>query len=558
MVWALFAAFVVGLLSTATALPSRKGDESRDRLAGSYRSRPLDHFSQADIEKGKSYQLTRLGVFLLKSGAVACGVIILLGVGGHGILEAFALRISGGRHVLAVAIATTAFFIQISVLAFPFNLYGGYVLERSYGLLTQGYADWFLDHLKGRAVELAILLPLSSVAFLLLKTFPSRWWLVAGCSSAVLVPVFVLLSPVVVDPLFNRFAPIENGAVRDVLLGMAERAGVETGELLEMDASSKTVRWNAYVTGIGNTKRIVVYDTLIRDATPEQIGAVFAHELGHWRRNHLWKGVALCSLGFLVAFFIVALILRATTAKRLFGISDPASFGGVAVIFLSLAVLDFASLPLQNWVSRRFETEADRDALALAGDSRGFLKVQERLAARNLADVTPNPLLVWLFYSHPPVMERIALAEAAQRTGDRAGVRPALTDAVKKPRGSRPSTAIESPGARLDQGAAPKPPKPIEGARVRSGRTDAPVRARDARPSKSVERSRVGQKTTSGPSIRSGLQPSARQSVNSSGDKSNRDGRNSRNSRNGKDGKNGRDGKDRKAEGKRPAPADAR
>lgn len=508
----LLAALAVGILSHVSAAMPRKGGELRDRSEGLYRYRPLDHFSQTEIEKGKSYQLTKYGLFFLKSGVVACGVVILLGIGGHGILEAFALRVTGGRQVPAVSLAMAAFFVQICILAFPFNLYGGYVLERSYGLLTQGYTGWLLDHAKGRAIELALLAAVGSATFLLVRRFPSNWWLVTGCSSAVLVPVFVFLAPAVIDPLFYRFTPIESAPVRGMLLGLADRAGVQVGEVLEMNASSKTTRWNAYVAGIGSTKRIVVYDTLVRNATPGQIGAVFAHELGHWRRKHLWKGVAICSLASIVAFFIVGLILRAATNKGLFGITDPASFGGIAVVFLSLALLDYASLPVQSWVSRRFEREADQEALALTGDPRTFIEVQELLAARNLADVTPSPFLVWLFYSHPPAMERIALAEAMQRTVDRAGARQGPSDAVRKVRASGPS--VERPRPKLGRsdtvGKVRASGPSVDRPKLRQGPNDAAEKVRDSGLSKTKDRPTGRLKQSSGPSKPGAPQPATK------------------------------------------------
>jgi STE24 endopeptidase len=413
LVGGIFIAGVLSILDTEAAKRSQGRLEHQEPL---YQSHPSDYFTDAQIDRGKRYHLTRYWLFFLKTGVIVSALIFFLGVGGHEIVEGIALWITGGRHVPAIALASVMLVVQLWILTFPFTVYGGYVHEKAYGLLTQGFSGWLLDYLKERVVNVALLLPVSIGLFVVVRRFPSTWWLFAGGGSGILLTVFVFLAPVIIDPLFYTFTPIENTAVRNILFKMADRAGLDVNNVLEMNASTKMSRVNAYVTGLGRTKRIVVYDTLIHESTPEEVGVVFAHELGHVRRRHLWKGITLGVVGSFIAFFCIALLLRAITARGVFGLSTPASFGGVVVIFFAMLLLDLVSLPLQTFVSRRFEREADRESLILTGDSKTFIKVEKRLAVKNLADVQPHPVLVWVFYTHPPVMERIRMAEAYERS----------------------------------------------------------------------------------------------------------------------------------------------
>jgi len=407
--------FIAGLLSILDAEAAKRSKRPLEHQEPIYQSHLSDYFTDTQIDKGKRYHLTQYWLFFLKTGVIISALIFFLGIGGHDIVEGIALWITGGRHWPAIALASVILVLQLWILTFPFTVYGGYVHEKTYELLTQGFSGWLLDYLKGRAINVALVVPVSVGLFIVIRRFPSAWWLFAGGGSGALLAVFVFLAPVVIDPLFYRFTPIENTAVRDVLLKLADQAGLDVNDVLEMNASTKMSRVNAYVTGLGRTKRIVVYDTLLHESTPEEVGVVFAHELGHVRRHHLWKGIALGAVGSFAAFFCISLLLRAVTARGIFGLSTPASFGGFVVIFFAILLLDLVSLPLQTFVSRRFEREADRESLILTGDPKTFIKVEKQLAVKNLADVHPHPVFVWVFYTHPPVMERIRMAEAYER-----------------------------------------------------------------------------------------------------------------------------------------------
>jgi STE24 endopeptidase len=233
----------------------------------------------------------------------------------------------------------------------------------------------------------------------LARALPDAWPLAAAVVGAALVLSLSFVAPIVLEPLFNRFRPLEEGGLRGRLLGLAEQAGAPVRDVLVADASRRTRKLNAYVSGIGASRRVVVFDTLLERAGEEEIAVVVAHELGHRRDGHVVK---LTALGMAGAVAAVAVVWAALGD----GAGDPRN---VPVLLLLAAVLELAGLPLLAYVSRRFERAADRIALELTRDPDAFESVFRRLTAENVADLDP-PLVIRLISTHPPVPERIARA----------------------------------------------------------------------------------------------------------------------------------------------------
>jgi STE24 endopeptidase len=218
-----------------------------------------------------------------------------------------------------------------------------------------------------------------------------------------LVVVGSLAYPVAVEPLFNRFAPLEDGPLRSAVLEVADREGVALDEVLVADASRRTTTLNAYVSGIGGTRRVVLYDTLVESVPPDQTLAVVAHELAHAKHRDVVTGTVLGALG---AAFGVALLALAVGRERM------REAAAVPLVMALLAVGAQVASPVENGISRRIETRADVDALKATGDPVAFSEVQRMLALRSLADPTPPELPHWWWGSHPTVLERWALAQS--------------------------------------------------------------------------------------------------------------------------------------------------
>lgn len=372
---------------------------------------PTAYFSREEIARGRSY--TRGRYILIFAGlGLRLGVLALLAFTPLSAALRDAALAVGRRPWVAVLLYAAAILAVLMAARFPLALYGGFLRERAWGLGTQSLAAWLGDYVKGAALLAVLVLPAALALWAVLRAAPGGWPWFAGAATALLAAVLTFLAPVVIDPLFHSFRPLGDPALEREVRALAARAGIPVDQVLEVDASRRTTKTNAYFTGLGRTKRIVLYDTLVKTAPPDEIRLVLAHEMGHWRHHHIWKGLALGAAAGFAAWGIAAWALRWAAARPVFRLAGPGDMAALALIALLLACLDAATLPLQNAISRAFEREADRTSLELTGDPAAFIRSEVTLARTNLADVAPPRPIVWLLYTHPPVMERIAAAEA--------------------------------------------------------------------------------------------------------------------------------------------------
>jgi len=216
----------------------------------------------------------------------------------------------------------------------------------------------------------------------------------------------------VIDPLFNTIRPLQDAALRQRVLALADHAGLAVEQVYEADASRRTKKGNAYFTGLGATKRIVLYDNLVARSDPAAVELVLAHEMGHWKHAHIWQGIGLALVGMAVLLWCGARVLAWAAEQRAFHLFGPADVAGLPLFLLVLFVLNLVGLPIQNAVSRHFERQADWTSLELTGNPAAFIRAEVDLARSNLADLNPPRPVVWLLYTHPPVAERIRMADA--------------------------------------------------------------------------------------------------------------------------------------------------
>jgi STE24 endopeptidase len=311
---------------------------------------------------------------------------------------------AGQRPLLGAAGVGASIAVVLAVAALPL---GAWAHERAVdvGLSTQGFGAWLLDQGKAAAIG-AVFAGLGGlVVVALIRRSPRHWWAPAGVVAVAASAAFVYASPVVLDPLFNRFDPLPRGDLRSEVLDLAERAGVDVGEVYRVDASRRTTGANAYVGGLGETKRVVLYDNLIEDLPEDQVESVVAHELAHVRYRDVPKGllwVAVVALpGMLLVQRLTELVDRggARTAR-----GAPAVLPALA---LSLAAVSFLAGLAGNWLSREVESRADAYALELTGDPAAFIALQRSLSVENVSDPDPPVALQTLFGTHPTALERI-------------------------------------------------------------------------------------------------------------------------------------------------------
>jgi len=283
---------------------------------------------------------------------------------------------------------------------------------RRYGLSTQSWASWLADAAKAVGVGTV----LTSVALLavigLARLAPRTWWAWAAAVTALLVVLGSFAYPLLVEPVFNRFTPLPAGQLRTDLLALAERDGVPVRGVLVADASRRTTALNAYVSGFGGTRRIVLYDTLVRQASPAEVELVVAHELGHAKRQDVLTGTLLGAEGAGAGVCLLALVLAWGPLLRRVGADGPADPRVVPLVLFLAAAGGLLLSPATNLVSRRIEARADVHSLALTCDVGTFIASEQRLSVTNLSDLKPHPLAYALFATHPSGPQRIALARA--------------------------------------------------------------------------------------------------------------------------------------------------
>jgi STE24 endopeptidase len=350
---------------------------------------------------------TALGLSLL--------VALALGLTTYGarLVEAVA-RPLGGGWVWQVLMGVAALTLVGRLVTLPLAARTESV-RRDVGLSTRTWVTWGVDLGKGWLVSTAITALALLVLVALARAAPRTWWAWGAAATAALVVAVSFVYPVVVEPVFNRFTSLPAGELRDDLLALAERDGVPVDDVLVADASRRTSALNAYVSGFGGTRRIVVYDTLLEQAPPEEVRLVVAHELAHAKHRDVVTGTVLGALGAAAAVIALALVLSWTPLLRRAGADSPGDPRVVALLLALVAVGTFLTGPLTNLVSRKVEARADVSSLDLTRDVETFMRTQQRLARTNLSDLEPNPVAFALFATHPTTTQRLAMAREWER-----------------------------------------------------------------------------------------------------------------------------------------------
>lgn len=361
-------------------------------------------FSDADVARHGAY---RAPAYLAIAMSILLQVVALL-ILARVLVPNLVARIDdiAGGWVTKVALAAALVVVVTTLVTLPLGFVRGFQMEQAWGLSTQSASGWFVDQARSLGVALVMGLVPALAFFGLVRLFPRTWWVWGWAVFSVLTILFAFLWPILIAPLFNRFTPLEDGPLRQRVVELAGEAGVELDDVLVADASKRTTAENAYVAGIGSSKRMVLYDTLLDAGDEDETAYVAAHELGHEVHDHIWKSVALASVALLAAFGVLWWLSRTSVWEwaQASGIGDARALPLLALFSL---VAGFLFLPVQNSVSRSFERDADRVAIDLTEDPDTATKVYRRLAFSNLADLRPPRIAVWTLFSHPPIPERI-------------------------------------------------------------------------------------------------------------------------------------------------------
>ncbi len=337
------------------------------------------------------------------------GGLIVSGLSIHLRDLAESLALSSTTLTITVYVALLSLLSELGAL--PLAFYSGFLLERRYGLSTQTLNAWLLDQLKAFGIGLLLAWPAAVAVYLLIAWFPERWWLAAGILFSLVIVGLANLAPVLLLPLFYRIKPLDKESLRARLLALADRAGARVLGAYEWGMGEKTKKANAALAGIGGTRRILVSDTMLAEYSDEEIEVVLAHELAHHIHGDIWKGIAFESALIVAGFFLASEVLR--TFAPFVGLRSIGDVAGLPLLLLAAGAVSVAMLPIAHAMSRAFERNADRFALRLTGNPGAFITAMRRLGAQNLAEDNPSKIVQWLFYSHPPIRERIAAAQRA-------------------------------------------------------------------------------------------------------------------------------------------------
>jgi STE24 endopeptidase len=310
---------------------------------------------------------------------------------------------------LLVGIYGLLLWAGLALLRLPLH-YAGYMLRRAYGLSNEPLVAWLGRMVIEAAIEIGASVLAVEGLYWLLRTFPRRWWILASAGAMLLSVFFVYISPIVITPLLFTQRPLTDVELRARIVDLAGHIGVRVGEIYVIDASRLGIEANAYVTGVGDTTRIVLYDTLLTNYPQDELMAILAHEMGHWRRYHIWQGLLLSFMVTPFGFAVVHVLLRRVLPR--WGIRRPADIAGLPFLLVLLSIATITTLPLQNWQSRRLEIEADQVAVQATGNGPAFAHTFIRLARQNLTNPTPPRLIESLFATHPAIGRRVAAALA--------------------------------------------------------------------------------------------------------------------------------------------------
>ncbi len=322
-----------------------------------------------------------------------------------------------GRYTSWVSSLTGSFILQgtcfflflsyaSSLLSVPFSLYSTFRIENTYGFNTMTPKLWLTDFVKSTLISSVLMIITLACGLWIVQKSPNLWWLFAWGFFFLFSIFMMYISPYVIEPLFNKFTPLESHDLERKITTMMQRTGIRVSRVFTIDASRRSHHTNAYFTGIGRTKRIVLYDTLINKMAENEVLAVLAHEAGHWKKKHVLKMIMIFEALSLARAYVAFRVLKSGILAETFGLPGN-FFAELVVLAFVFSIVSFPATPLFSALSRRHEREADRFAVGLAPMPEALATSLIKLSKDNLSNLHPHPLYAAVYYSHPPVVERV-------------------------------------------------------------------------------------------------------------------------------------------------------
>ena len=357
----------------------------------------------------KRYNRIKLGLSILSSVLSFAFLVGLMLTGASRIVATWACGVIawpyGSLLLFAAAIGLAS-----AVVTLPIGFLSGFVVEHRFELSNQTLARWAWERLKGALIGAPIGVAVLLILYFCMREWGAFWWIPVGGILSLFSFILARLAPTIILPLFYKLTPVEDGPLKEAILGQCSREGLFVNGIFQFDLSKNTKKANAGFTGIGKARRIILGDTLVREFTPDEAASVFAHELGHYKYKHIRTGIVVGIASTFLGLFVAAFLHR--WSLSLVGISSITEFAGLPLLALWLAVFGLVTAPAGNILSRLHERQADRFAVAATGNPGAFASALRKLASMNLADPEPHPLVEFLFYSHPSIGKRIRSVES--------------------------------------------------------------------------------------------------------------------------------------------------
>jgi len=295
------------------------------------------------------------------------------------------------------------------LLNLPFSIYRSFIVEKNYGFLNQTFMEWWTEDLLGLVLSL-ILSIVPMWFFYWLVSIMKRWWLAFSLGMIPFIVLMVVIAPVVISPMFNNFVPLEDKQLESEIVALAEKGGIGDADIFQVDGSRQSNKLNAYVTGLFGSKRIVLYDTLIRNFSTDEIKFVMAHEMGHYVMHHIWWGLLVTVLFTLGALWLMDVTIRPVIRKfkKRFGFDSLSDIASLPLVLIFVSVIFFVFQPVTNGFSRYIERQADRYGMEMSGVSGEAAAIAfDKLSVYNLSDPDPDPIIEFWFYDHPALQKRM-------------------------------------------------------------------------------------------------------------------------------------------------------
>ena len=358
------------------------------------------------LRKTSAYTLEQSRVGLIESIFGAVILVVFLFGGLMGAYDRWIASLTDSFIIGGVLFFLLLYFAQ-TILDIPFSLYQTFRIENRYGFNTMTSKLWIADFAKSTVISAILISLLMAGALFLIQFSPNWWWLWVWGFFATFTLFLMYISPYVIEPLFFKFKPVSKEGLEEEIRALLDKAGLEISRVMEVDASRRSRHSNAYFTGIGRVKRIVLYDTLLEQMENREVLAILAHEAGHWKKRHIVKRLVLTEAGSLVACFVAFHLLQWPGLPGLVGLAYASLPAQLVILGFLGSLISFPTTPLGSWLSRRHEWQADRFASELSGMPDALASALIKLTRENLSNLHPHPLYAAIYYSHPPVVERV-------------------------------------------------------------------------------------------------------------------------------------------------------